>query len=106
MQSMGLGSAANREGAFGDFQGTGGPDGLQSIGALDEPRSREVAVPVGETIELNVPAVCLNLRLADPHAARYVQADGRRGIQPRTLASARRYAAWPPTAPAWESPRR
>ena len=60
MQSMGLGSAANREGAFGDFQGIGGPEGLRSIGALDEPRSREVAVPVGQTIELNVPAVCLN----------------------------------------------
>ena len=60
MQSMGLGSAANRDGAFGDFQAVGGPDGLRSIGALDEPRSREVAVPVGQTIELNVPAVCLN----------------------------------------------
>ena len=33
MQSMGLGSAANREGAFGDFQGTNGPEGLRSIGA-------------------------------------------------------------------------
>jgi hypothetical protein len=60
MQSMGLGSAANRDGAFGDFQGTSAPEGLRSIGTLDEPRSREIAVPVGETIELNLPAVCLN----------------------------------------------
>jgi hypothetical protein len=66
MQSMGLGSAANREGAFGDFQGTSGPNGLQSVGALDGPRSREIAVPVGETIELNLPAVCLNFGWPTP----------------------------------------
>ena len=61
MQSMGLGSAANREGAFGDFQGTGGPAGL-AVGRR-RPMSRapvEMTVPVGETIELNIPAVCLN----------------------------------------------
>ncbi len=66
LQSMGLGSAANREGAFGDFQGTGGVDGLRSIGATNEPRSREVAVPIGETIELNIPAVCLNFGKPTP----------------------------------------
>jgi hypothetical protein len=68
MQSMGLGSAANREGAFGDFQGTGGPEGLRSVGTIDEPRSREVAVPVGETIELTIPAVCLNYGWPTPTA--------------------------------------
>jgi hypothetical protein len=68
MQSMGLGSAANREGAFGDFRGTGGPVGLQSVGAIDEPRSREVAVPVGQTIELTIPAVCLNYGWPTPTA--------------------------------------
>jgi hypothetical protein len=68
MQSMGLGSAANREGAFGDFRGTGGPVGLQSVGAFDEPRSREVAVPVGQTIELTIPAVCLNYGWPTPTA--------------------------------------
>ena len=36
-----------------NFRATAGPDGLRSVGATDEPRSREVAVPVGETIELN-----------------------------------------------------
>ena len=70
MQSMGLGSAANREGAFGDFQGTGGPAGLRSIGASDEPRSREVAVPIGETIELTHPRGLPQLWLADPHRTR------------------------------------
>ena len=68
LQSMGLGSAANREGAFGDFQGTGAPAGLRSIGAVDEPRSRAVAVPVGETIELSIPAVCLNYGWPTPTA--------------------------------------
>jgi hypothetical protein len=68
MQSMGLGSAANREGAFGDFQRIGGPAGLRSVGTFDEPRSREIAVPVGETIELNIPAVCLNFGWPTPTA--------------------------------------
>ena len=66
MQSMGLGSAVNREGAFGEFRGTGGPDGLQSIAATEEARSRQVAVPVGETIELLIPAVCLNFGKPTP----------------------------------------
>ena len=66
MQSMGLGSAANREGAFGEFRGTGGPAGLQSVAATEEARSREVAVPVGETIELEIPAVCLNFGKPTP----------------------------------------
>jgi hypothetical protein len=68
LQSMGLGSVANREGAFGDFRGTGGPVGLRSIGAIDEPRSREVAVPVGETVELTIPSVCLNYGWPTPTA--------------------------------------
>jgi hypothetical protein len=66
MQSMGLGSAANREGAFGEFQVAGSPAGLQSIGLSDEARSREITVPAGQTIELNIPAVCLNFGLATP----------------------------------------
>ena len=67
MQSMGLGSAANREGAFGEFQGAGGPAGLQSVGVAEEARiTAEVAVPVGETIELNIPAVCLNFGWPTP----------------------------------------
>ena len=42
------------------FRAPAVPPGLRSVGAFDEPRSREIAVPVGETIELNIPAVCLN----------------------------------------------
>jgi hypothetical protein len=66
LQSMGLGSAANREGAFGEFQVAGSPAGLQSIGVADEARTRLITVPVGETIELNIPAVCLNFGWATP----------------------------------------
>jgi len=66
-QSMGLGSVANREGAFGEFHGTGAPaPGLQSIAATDETLSRHVTVPVGETIELSIPAVCLNYGVTSP----------------------------------------
>jgi len=66
-QSMGLGSVANREGAFGEFRGTDPPAaGLQSIAATDEALSRHVAVPVGETIELSIPAVCLNYGVQTP----------------------------------------
>jgi len=66
LQSMGLGAATNREGAFGEFRATGGPVGLQSIPATDESRSRQVTVPVGETIDLSIPAVCLNFGLPAP----------------------------------------
>ncbi len=66
-QSMGLGSVANREGAFGEFRGTDAPPaGLQSIAATEETFSRHVTVPVGETIELSIPAVCLNYGVPSP----------------------------------------
>ena len=66
LQSMGLGSVANREGAFGEFRSTSPPAGLQSVGAADESRSRQVTVPVGETIEFVIPAVCLNYGMPTP----------------------------------------
>ena len=66
LQSMGLGAVTNREGAFGEFRVRGGPVGLQSIAANDESRARHVTVPVGETIDLSIPAVCLNFGLPSP----------------------------------------
>jgi hypothetical protein len=66
LQSMGLGAATNREGAFGEFRATSGPVGLQSIPATDEARIRQVTVPIGETIDLSIPAVCLNFGLPSP----------------------------------------
>jgi hypothetical protein len=66
LQSMGLGSVANRDGAFGDFRGTTSPGGLQSVAARNEAIANQVAVPVGETVELNIPGVCLNYGLPSP----------------------------------------
>ncbi|MFI5454075.1 MAG: hypothetical protein ACHRXM_01350 [Isosphaerales bacterium] len=66
LQSMGLGSVANREGAFGEFRGTAGPSGLRSVAATEESRSRLVTLPVGETINLTLPSVCLNYGLPTP----------------------------------------
>jgi hypothetical protein len=66
LQSIGLGSVTNREGAFGEFRGTAGASGLQSVPATDEKHAREVTVPVGETIELTIPGVCLNYGIPAP----------------------------------------
>jgi hypothetical protein len=60
LQSIGLGSVTNRSGAFGEFQADATAGGLRSIPATGEPRSRSVAVPAGETIDLTIPGVCLN----------------------------------------------
>jgi hypothetical protein len=63
---MGLGSVSNREGAFGEFRGTTSSGGLQSVAARNEAIASQVAVPVGETVELNIPGVCLNYGLPSP----------------------------------------
>jgi len=68
LQSIGLGSVSNRNGAFGEFRETAGPAGLQSVALSDESPSRAVTVPVGETIELTIPGVCLNYGLPAPTA--------------------------------------
>jgi hypothetical protein len=66
LQSMGLGSVSNREGAFGEFRGTTTTGGLQSVGTRDEAITGQVTVPVGETVELSIPGVCLNYGLPSP----------------------------------------
>jgi hypothetical protein len=63
---MGLGAVTNRDGAFGAFRGTTSSGGLQSVAARNEAISSQVAVPVGETVELNIPGVCLNYGLPSP----------------------------------------
>src|SRR5262245_36585325 len=60
LQSIGLGSVTNRPGAFGEFQGDATAGGLRSIPAAGEPRSRSVAVPAGESVDVSIPGVCLN----------------------------------------------
>ena len=66
MQSIGLGSVANREGAFGEFQADAPAGGLRSIPTTGEPRSRSVAVPAGESVDLTITGVCLNYGLPAP----------------------------------------
>ena len=66
LQSIGLGSVSNREGAFGEFRPTAGAGGLQSVGTSNEAIANQVAVPVGETVELTIPGVCLNYGLPSP----------------------------------------
>ena len=52
---------------FGEFRGTDiPPPGLQSIAATEETLARHVTVPVGETIDLSLPSVCLNYGVASP----------------------------------------
>ncbi len=65
LQSIGLGSVTNREGAFGEFQGEA-IAGLHSVAPTVDPVSHAVAVPAGETIEVSIPGVCLNYGLAAP----------------------------------------
>ncbi|MHB1559398.1 MAG: hypothetical protein ACYC61_18265 [Isosphaeraceae bacterium] len=60
LQSIGLGSVTNREGAFGEFQADAPAGGLRSVPVTGEPGSRSVAVPAGESIDVSIPGVCLN----------------------------------------------
>ncbi len=66
MQSIGLGSVTNREGAFGDFRGEGAVAGLRSVPPTTDAATRSVAVPAKETIDVTVPGVCLNYGLPAP----------------------------------------
>ncbi len=67
LQSMGLGAVNNRPGGFGQFQAAEKVAGLRSVPATPETSPTSgIAVPIGETIELMVPAVCLNFGLATP----------------------------------------
>jgi hypothetical protein len=65
-QSMGLGSVGNRTGGFGQFQNGPNEAGFQSVPITGEKTARAVTVPVGQTIELTVPSVCLNYGLPTP----------------------------------------
>ncbi|MGC8644240.1 MAG: hypothetical protein ACP5XB_30640 [Isosphaeraceae bacterium] len=64
-QSMGLGMFSNRPGSFGMFQGSNS-SGFQSVPVNDPSRVPAVTVPAGESIDLAVPAVCLNFGLPTP----------------------------------------
>jgi hypothetical protein len=65
---MGLGAVGNRAGGFGQFQNGTNESGFQSIPVtvIDEKPARAVTVPVGKTVEVNMPSVCLNYGLPTP----------------------------------------
>jgi hypothetical protein len=67
-QSMGLGSVGNQPGAFGEFRATApaSNSGFQSVAVSDETPDHAVTVPAGRTVELSIPAVCLNFGIATP----------------------------------------
>ena len=67
-QNMGLGAAGNREGGFGQFRNAANESGFRSVAVNPESTPHAVTVPVGQTVELMVPAVCLNYGLPTPNA--------------------------------------
>jgi hypothetical protein len=66
LQSMGLGMFSNRPGSFGQFRGGAPAEGLRSVPAEPTTGQPALTVPASETIEVNVPAVCLNYGLPSP----------------------------------------
>jgi len=65
-QSMGLGTPTNEPGAFGAFRTAPSDPGFRSIAPVEDPRSGSVTVPVGQTVEVAIPAVCLNFGMPTP----------------------------------------
>jgi len=66
LQSMGLGMFSNRPGSFGQFRGSGGDEGLQSVALDDSSLDSSITVPAGESLDVTVTAVCLNFGLPTP----------------------------------------
>src|SRR5512135_7081 len=66
LQSMGLGSVGNRTGGFGQFQSGTNEAGFRSVPVTGEETARAVTVPIGQTVELTVPSVCLSYGLPTP----------------------------------------
>lgn len=66
LQSMGLGMFSNRRGSFGQFRGSGGDEGLQSVAIDDSALDSSITVPAGESLDVTVTAVCLNFGLPTP----------------------------------------
>ena len=65
-QSMGLGTPDNEPGAFGAFRSAPADSGFRSIAPTDQSRSCTVTVPIGQRVEIAIPAVCLNYGMPTP----------------------------------------
>jgi len=69
IQSMGLGAVGNRAGGFGQFATNGlNAPGLRSVGVTADAAPSSIVVPAGKSVEVELPAVCLNFGLASPTA--------------------------------------
>jgi hypothetical protein len=66
LQSMGLAAPSNRLGSFGQFQSIDRRCGLKSVPVEDSSRYTATTVPIGERVDLTIPAVCLNFGLPTP----------------------------------------
>jgi hypothetical protein len=68
LQSMGLGAPGNKGGGFGNFgSNADNPVGFRSVPVVPEIDRTAVVVPAGQTVELDMPAVCLNYGLPSPN---------------------------------------
>lgn len=70
LQNMGLGAPGNRPGTFGQFAppaGNGGV-GFRSVGITAEAGVSSVAVAAGKSVEIEMPALCLNFGQPSPTA--------------------------------------
>ena len=68
-QNMGLGAVGNQAGGFGQFAGRAANSGFQSVAPdAAEGDKAAVIVPVGQTVDFPIPAVCLNFGAPTPTA--------------------------------------
>lgn len=79
LQNMGLGAVGNQAGGFGQFAANRGGTGFRSVPATgDSAANGAVVVPVGQAIDLPIPAVCLNFGAPSPtakHRLRLIDVD-------------------------------
>ena len=68
LQSMGLGAPGNRPGGFGQFGGNNGANapGFRSVDVAGGLSLSSLTVPAGKSVEVEMPAVCLNFGLPSP----------------------------------------
>jgi hypothetical protein len=63
---MGLGMASNRPGNFGQFRHIGSDEGRQTESTSGPLLNASLTVPAGESLDVSIPAVCLNFGLPTP----------------------------------------
>ncbi len=68
LQNMGLGAPGNRPGGFGQFGANNAANGVgfRSVGLSAESNTSSVMVGAGQSVEIEMPAVCLNFGMPSP----------------------------------------